>query len=350
MSVSGINSGLLKSLFLGLLVVLLAELTFRVLVYGPRALNPFRMDSINPIWYSGLVKISEHPDVYYELKPDLDEYFRMARLVTNSAGLPDKEYSLEKPRDTSRIAVVGSSWTMPSGIPIEAAYHSVLEETLNRNEGDINFEVINFGLENYGLHEMVATVEHRVLPYAPDLILFALTIYTTKVKKPEENLMFIEEERQHPAFQLLTLRYLNMLFDLGLFEVALDRREIVETEDEYRIHLTKYMQKLSKLASERGIPVLILWLGWESQAQLSWWTDNRETGTIVSKTADQFGLPVTDASQTLRQEAAAQRRHFELSRWDRHPNAVGHQLIADAVYRTLVDKGLLATVATEPRL
>jgi hypothetical protein len=226
----------------------------------------------------------------------------------------------------------------------------VLEETLNRKEGDINFEVINFGLENYGLHEMVATVEHRVLPYAPDLILFALTIYTTKVKKPEEDLLFIEQERKHPAFQLLTLRYLNLLFDLGWFDVALDRQQISEKEDEYRIHLAKYMEKLSKLTSEREIPVLVLWLGWESQAQLSWWTDSREAGAIVSKTADQFGLPVTDASQTLRQEAAARRQHFEVSRWDRHPNAAGHQLIADAVYKTLVDKGLLTTAAGEPRM
>ena len=60
-------------------------------------------------------------------KPDLRDHFKMQPFETNSHGMRDREYSPEKPPNTFRIAVVGDSFTMGSGVAIEDVFHSRIE-------------------------------------------------------------------------------------------------------------------------------------------------------------------------------------------------------------------------------
>ncbi|MDG1462522.1 MAG: hypothetical protein P8R04_03050, partial [Gammaproteobacteria bacterium] len=157
-----------------LVIFILLEFSYRLVVVGPGALNIFNSKALRSymtLMSSPYIKSSEYPEVYFELKPDLDVLLRGVSLRTNSSGLADKEYAVEKPANTYRIAVVGSSWTMPGSVPLEASYHFVLEDELNARGSDMNFEVINFGVEQYGLGEMVGTIRHRVKDYQPDMIL-----------------------------------------------------------------------------------------------------------------------------------------------------------------------------------
>ena len=45
-------------------------------------------------------------------------------------GLRDQEYDLQKTKNTFRVVVVGDSYTMPAGVSIEDAYHTLLEEEI----------------------------------------------------------------------------------------------------------------------------------------------------------------------------------------------------------------------------
>ncbi len=45
---------------------------------------------------SGLIKPSSYTKIIFELKPNLNTYFKMARFMTNSCGLRDKEYLVDK--------------------------------------------------------------------------------------------------------------------------------------------------------------------------------------------------------------------------------------------------------------
>ena len=63
------------------------------------------------------------PDAYLSLnnltKPDTT--FKMARLRTNSFGMPKREREPLKPAGEMRIALVGISYSMPRGMPIEGS-------------------------------------------------------------------------------------------------------------------------------------------------------------------------------------------------------------------------------------
>ena len=100
----------------------------RVYQYGFDSLSPPIMDSIRNLGTSGLIQPSDDPEILYELKPNITAYFKKTKILTNSQGLRDKDYKIQKSSNTFRIAVIGDSLTMPAGVSIEDAYHSVLEK------------------------------------------------------------------------------------------------------------------------------------------------------------------------------------------------------------------------------
>ncbi len=83
----------------------------------------------------------------------------------NSQGLRDMEYSIEKPADSFRVAVLGDSFTWGFGVENEEIYTEVLEREL----GD-GFEVINFGISGFGRGQQLLLLESEVLEYEPDAV------------------------------------------------------------------------------------------------------------------------------------------------------------------------------------
>ena len=113
----------------------------------------------------------------YELKPDFEGKYKYASFVTNRWGMRDKDYALEPARETFRIALVGSSFTMASGVAHEATAETIVENSLNRDGGRLRakrFEILNFSVGGYGLLNNVAVMEEKVLPCHPSAVLLVL--------------------------------------------------------------------------------------------------------------------------------------------------------------------------------
>ena len=155
--------------------LLVWEALWRLDVYGLDGFAVARMNSVKPIGRRGIVRASPHPEVGYELKPNLDLLFKMRPFQTSPAGLRDEPYPEAKPPGTYRIAVLGDSFTMGSGVALEDTYHSRLERLLAEGSEGTRYECLNFGVAGYGLMNYVGTLRHRALRYAPDLILVGLT-------------------------------------------------------------------------------------------------------------------------------------------------------------------------------
>jgi hypothetical protein len=165
----------LLSAGLVLLPLLALELTARIYLFGWAGLSPARVDSVHRGTNARLMRPSSVPGLVFELRPNLDIWFKLVRLRTNAEGLRDRSYPLEKPAGTFRVAVMGSSFTFPSGVAIEQAFHSRLEEQLSRQRAPGQVEFINFAVGAYGARQILALLEHRALAYHPDLILFSVT-------------------------------------------------------------------------------------------------------------------------------------------------------------------------------
>jgi len=120
----------------------------------------------------------DDPITGWRLRPNAEGWWVSeghAYVRINSAGMHDREYPVEKPRDTVRIAVLGDSTTAAFQVDVEQNFCRVLERKLAGCDayGGKRVEVMNFGVPGFGTAQELLTFRHRVLRYQPDAVILA---------------------------------------------------------------------------------------------------------------------------------------------------------------------------------
>jgi hypothetical protein len=313
-------------------IFLMVELSYRFVVVGPSAFDWRKMNSMTTLMRSEFVELSDDPNIFFQLKPNMQGWFKAQPFATNSAGLADKEYPLEKSSDNLRVAVVGSSWTMPSGVPQPAAWHSLLETSLSgeREQGDVEF--INFGVELYGLREIVGTLKGRVPAWQPDLVVVGVTIFTTSFIWEEPDPAQRLPSRGYPGLQSFVLSSLSQWLGASVDAPGADRARFDKSVIDARLdQLQRGLLEIDAWSDATGVPVAVLFLGYSDlrPPQLE----------LVNRLADDRAMNVIFANRLFAE--LENQREYQISRFDRHPNEKGHQLIADYLQKELVGRGLI---------
>jgi D-alanyl-lipoteichoic acid acyltransferase DltB (MBOAT superfamily) len=122
---------------------------------------------------SGLLQ--NRPDfLLAELRPNLDTIFQRARIQTNQWGMRDREYPLAKPEGTVRIAVLGASHVMGTGVANGEPFPDRFEELLNSASGGVRYEVLNFAVAGLGPLNHLFILGEKVAPFEPDVVLYVM--------------------------------------------------------------------------------------------------------------------------------------------------------------------------------
>ncbi len=313
------------------------EVSYRVYAHGLVALNPLAMNSMSTIIDSGLVRASEYPDVWFELQPDLDVWHMGARLRTNSRGLADREYPLAKPAGVFRIAVVGSSWSMASGVDQDDTWHAVLERRLNATGGAGRVEVINFAVEQYGISEILGTLRHKVPQYQPDLVIVSMTV-TTSLFAPPGDQPFVPPPRLNTLFDSYILRLAGLSTGSPGKSAAL--RPMIERDiDKWGQNVVAGLRDMHAAAAASGADFALAWMGTVPLI--------RNYAKWVGEVSDELGFPVLRAYEPLVSKYEANwgesflKPEYKVSRVDEHPNPEAHSLMADIIEVGLREAGLL---------
>jgi D-alanyl-lipoteichoic acid acyltransferase DltB (MBOAT superfamily) len=105
----------------------------------------------------------------YALIPGISTRYHRAPLVTNSHGMRDQEYSLEKPPGTYRLAMLGASIEMGSGVLHSETYEQIVEQWLIESppSGYRKVELLNFSVGGYSIIQHLYQLE-SALAFAPD--------------------------------------------------------------------------------------------------------------------------------------------------------------------------------------
>ncbi len=318
---------LLKLTLFGLCCFLLVEFSYRFYVAGPLAFSPELTRTNNKLIQTNLIQPAAQPDIFYELKPDLDTWFRGYRFRTNSAGLPDREYSRTKPEGVFRIAVVGSSWTMGTAVRREDVYHEQLEAWLNERYAPQRFEVISFGVEMYGLREIVGTLRHKVPAWEPDMILIAITSYTGFLLWEEPSADEQLPPVSDPFYQSWALRALAKNLGIRGFGARLAQRPIVGGDtDLFDSQVIRAMREVDAIADQLGIPAAVMWLSFGSPGPALEPAMVRESAAL--------GLGFMQIYQALSGKGDVL-IGMQVSKADSHPNAAAHAIIAEQVLQEL---------------
>jgi lysophospholipase L1-like esterase len=314
--------------------LVIAELAVRVYLYGPVALWPPTMEGIRQIGVSGMIRTSPDLDIQYELKPDLhDVRYKTVHVTTNSAGWRDKEWTLAKPPDTFRVAVIGDSFTMADGIEIEDVYHSLLEERLNAQGGAHKYEFLNFGVAGYQLPQYVAVIEKRALAYQPDLILVGFSTNDFVWFEDQAKILFSKpyevKPLERPFFQFHFARWVKDR--IAALRAGPDRGGEIELAPIFRTHVDKELDLMGAIHRRTGIPICVAFLSYYSAGL-------REVVAAVRAAAARNDLAFVDVSAAF---PPAQSRSYFIYRDDGHPNADAHRQFADVLLGYLLGTGLI---------
>ena len=150
-----------------------------------------------PIWY--------RPDsrVGAVLRPGVEGWFKSeghAYVRISSAGLRDREHSVEKPEGAFRIAVLGDSYAEAMQVDAGNAFWSVLEDKLAQcaYQPGKRIEVINFGVSGFGTAQEYLMLESVAMRYRPDLVLLQFM----NGNDVDDNSIALSAEKMRPFFVL----------------------------------------------------------------------------------------------------------------------------------------------------
>jgi hypothetical protein len=307
--------------------LLLLELSARIFLFGLAGLHPGRIGSVHPLWETGFLQTSVHEALGYEFKPDVDGYFKLARLRTNSQGLRDREYSLEKPPDTFRTAVLGASFALPAGVEIEDSFHSVLERRLTAESSSLAYEFINFAVGTYGPRQALAALRLRALDYDPDLVLLTVT----RLSMPQLTGAWDTPLPQRRSLQRKNAFYESFLVALLKARLGWTRVDMMHVGAQLSPEgIPSVIDKLGEWSRATGIPVVVMRLELDAEAPI-----RADLGVIVA--IRKAGLYFLD---TRRAFEGREPREFWIYELDPHPDARAHAIFADVLARFLREKGL----------
>jgi hypothetical protein len=131
------------------------------------------------------------------------------KIFINSHGFRDKERTLVKPKNTIRIAFLGDSMVEALQVPFENTAPQILEKKLNAMnspKSSPNYEVLNFGVGNFGLGQMLLTYKNIASKFDPDFVLVFVNEYLMERSiEYQLNEKLINQNRYHshrPIFEL----------------------------------------------------------------------------------------------------------------------------------------------------
>lgn len=280
-----------------------------------------------------------------DLQPSMKIMFMDQPLTTNSWGMRDRERLLSKSLGVYRIAVLGPSHVMGSGVSDANTFTRVLEQRLNQGghrNGHFRYEVLNFGVAGYALTQQLAMLYDRVLKFEPDAVFFT---DTPRLAVPAiQHLVHTVQLQQtipFPHFQRLIEQTgvaglghagVPVLFDTG--RAALEslgvrtRMPWLEAEQRLRHSVDRVVQLTFDYMSEgvrsRGaVPVFVA---------LDIVTETPRQRVQALDAAAAAGLKVFNLFDIWsgRDPVA-----FRIAPWDNHPNAAANRLIAERLYQLI---------------
>jgi len=258
-----------------------------------------------------------------EVRPNLEMSFKGAMLRTNSWGMRDREYALDKPNDVFRIAALGASTVFGSGVEDHQTFESLFESELNRNvvgKAYAGFEVLNFGTPaRLGLRQLIALRE-KVFDFDPDAVFYFA--HLQDLTFPINHLSQALRDGKEIPFD-----YIRQL----LVQAGVSRDMLV---DDIRIALQPHAHAIARWTYEqivqdckaRGVAPVWVYLPATNERSAT------KEAAMLTETARIAGFVVLDLGDIYRGHGQTK---LALAEWDNHPNALGHRLLAEGLYRVV---------------
>ena len=268
-----------------------------------------------------------HDVLMGELVPGSSIVFKGAPLSVNRWGMRDKEYSESKPANTTRLAVLGASHVMGSGVADNETFVELIEDRVNKGKSPDaqHFEMLNFAVAGHSPLQYLYQMETVVGRFSPDYVLV--------ISHPQDNQMLLRSISSIVS-QGDPIHYAEIESVLQNIGVTADTpRSVIERRlqphlDELKVWVYRTIATRIRESGARPLFLLMPTVG-----------DSMTAGAIdhtVSAMED-YGF---QAMQIMSVYDGVPAKTLQVADWDTHPNYLGHRLVADQLYSEMRSKGL----------
>jgi lysophospholipase L1-like esterase len=214
------------------------------------------------------------------------------------------------------------------GVGDGQSYESLVEDRLNRDDitsgAYLRYEILNFSIAGYGPLEQLWLLETRAFDFSPDAIFFVG--YSHDATRTVENLARVLWEHVDIPYdfvvETITKAGLVQSTQRALFEYRLRPYGLDIVGSAYR--------RLEEECRQRGIKPYFLLIPKVGEVP------GNEPGVgTIRRLAGEAGLTVLDLTDAF--QNSDDQTQLVMARWDMHPNAKGHQLLADRLFDKLTE-------------
>lgn len=266
---------------------------------------------------------STNDNLILELVPSTTIDFNGTQLSTNRWGMRDQDYEQTPAPGTYRIALTGPSFVMGYGVADDEGFEWLLEDRLNQESAGspyTKYEILNFAVPAYSAIQDLMVLEQKALAFQPNAIFFmAHQREEEAVVKYLADRLSVEADLPYPDLIELA-RWAGV--EPGVAKVEAERLlQPVGTEI-----LSWTYRRIVEVSRAHGIlPV------WIFMPTLEYLLQEEEIARL-NGLAEEAGFIVLDLSDAYDNQDL---ESLVVAYWDKHPNAEGHRLIAEDLYRKL---------------
>jgi lysophospholipase L1-like esterase len=223
---------------------------------------------------------------------------------------------------------------MPAGVDIDEAYHSLLEEKLNREQGDMSYEVINFAVGGYDLRQYLAVIKFKALEYNPDLIIVGF--YPGNDSEISIDKIFEQPYKVRPATSPFFHSHVWEALEKHVFGIKNKReKRFIETSTKNKErYMNRLFSEMNAVSEHYNVPIIIVYLNTVY--------DEEFAGEIERLIVDN-NLCFLNVSIPFKE---AHGNEYAIYPTDGHPNGKAHRIFSEQLYRYLNKQGFSGITAT----
>lgn len=310
----------------------------------------------------------EAKHVHYKMKPNISvkvtntinkaELKKGIKILlkSNSEGFRSNNLPRKKAKHVFRIAFLGDSTTFGWGVDQNQRFSDLLEKKLNQVQDKIKFETINLGIPGYSSYHGVALFDHYALKYSPDMVILSFGANDSRkipknVKKLllhpgwiEKTKTFLRNFKTYRLLRKFLLSLYNPFDNMNKKKAGTEPKESFVTLKEF----TKNLEYIIDKGKKRGIQTVLLSLCCPLNylAKTSAVGKRKKVPALDGMYIMLKNLQSIQNNETYKSLAAYYRQLYgeQVLKDHRvlyvtsdtcHPNIIGHQIIAKALYEKI---------------
>jgi hypothetical protein len=271
---------------------------------------------------------------YFELKPNYTRKVMGAVLHSNAHGLRDRDYPRERSPGVGRFALIGASFVMGVGVEDDQTFDHRLEALLNsdRPADKPRYELLNFGVLGYMQIQQIGVVQNKAMEFAPDAVLYFE--HSDAVRLTMMGVVNVVFNGRYSDYEFLADIAAKAGAEPGMDQVLIGKK----LEPFGREILTGIYREMVDACRARGVEPVWIYLPRPEDFDLG-------PAEHELQAARDAGFKIIVLDHVYQGDDFSE---LWLARWDHHPNAAGHDMIARRLHAALKEAKLVEP-ATPPK-